>query len=225
MTKWFSQNTFILAGLLYLYPTGGCTIWQDQTCKCVFCCNQDYKREKTFGVASLHASQVALLVIQTILSLSFTLQLGGSLLFTSSLIIREIHPSAMTHSFREVAPGSLDTKAITFCGTWVFFLSCFQTKPFKKWRFSLEVRSQSFEVDSPCLPLCPMNNEPYFLFLKSLLSLFVNCYRGQGDWLSSNTMRLILWAVRWSLWSEDFQILCVPPEEPKAGQVGVHGVY
>jgi hypothetical protein len=46
--------------------------------------------------------------------------------------------------------------------------------PFKKRIFSLRV----WEVDSHCLPLHLMNNRFYFIFLKTLLSLFVNWHWG-----------------------------------------------
>jgi hypothetical protein len=46
--------------------------------------------------------------------------------------------------------------------------------PFRKWTFSLRSGTRElWEVVSPC-PLHLINNKPYFLFLKTLLSLFVS---------------------------------------------------
>jgi hypothetical protein len=51
--------------------------------------------------------------------------------------------------------------------------------PFKKWTFSLSSGWQSFERLTPC-SLCLMNNKPYFLFLRALLSLFVIGTKARG---------------------------------------------
>jgi hypothetical protein len=52
-----------------------------------------------------------------------------------------------------------------------------------------------WEVDLPCSPLPLMNNKSYFPFLKTLLSLFVNCGLAlkPGDWFSGNSRSVAEW--------------------------------
>jgi hypothetical protein len=87
-----------------------------------------------------------------------------------------VNLSAKTYSFRELAPSHLENQGQFCCGTWV--LSPTQTEPLlspPKWTYSLSSETTDlWEDDCPCSPLCLMDNKPYFLFLKTLLLLFVN---------------------------------------------------
>jgi hypothetical protein len=114
----------------------------------------------------------------------FTLQLNQAVFYPFSLSDHQTtKPVSWDIQLRRCGARQLENQGqhlfwdmhLVMYSNWTFEL------PFKKADiFPQKWMTELWKVDSPCLLLHLINDKPYFLFLKTLLSLFVNWHWGQG---------------------------------------------